>query len=359
MRQTVMSRIEMKIQAVAAAFPQRVVSNDEILQIVEARSRDGFEGDLPKALQATKMFLEYTGAKNRRWVAPGENVFRYTEQAVMKAMHQANVDLSAVDLLIHCGVDRRVVEPGQSFFIAKALGMRDVECFDVLEACASWMRCMQLARMFIKSGRYKNVLVVTAEFAVHEGEWAHRNFCLSNMGDLEWAFPSYTVGESATATLLGATDEEDCWKFDFVGMPQHAELCMCPIDDYADEVAVMNGTSLKGKGGKRFVSYGKQLREVGLEAMRGLLERSRDDITRTDIVFPHTQQRRSWVEDAQRMKVDMPFYFIYPEYGNIVSSSIPAAMALAEAEGRLTRGAEVGVLMAAAGMSLSLATFRY
>lgn len=354
-----MSRIEMKIQAVAAAFPDRVVSNDEILQIVETRSREGFEGDLPKALQATKMFLEYTGAKNRRWVAPGENVFRYTERAVKQAMHLADVDLSEVDLLIHCGVDRRVVEPGQSFFIAKALGMRDVECFDVLEACASWMRGMQLARMFIKSGRYRNVLVITAEFAVHEGEWANRNFSLSNMSELEWAFPSYTVGESATATLVGATDEDDCWKFEFHGMPQYAELCMCPIDDYADEVAMMNGASLKGKGGKRFVSYGKQLRDAGVEAMLGLLERSKDDIARADIIFPHTQQRRSWVEDAQRMKVDMPYYFIYPEYGNLVSSSIPAAMALARDEGRLTRGVEVGVLMAAAGMSMSLATFRY
>jgi 3-oxoacyl-[acyl-carrier-protein] synthase III len=134
---------------------------------------------------------------------------------------------------------------------------------------------------------------------------------------------------------------------------------MCPIDDYEPEVAQMNGASLRGKGGKRFVSYGKQMRDIGVDEMYGLLERSRDRIDHCDIVFPHTQQRRSWIEDSQRINVELPFYFVYPEYGNLVSGSIPGAMALAEREGRLTRGSRVAVLMAAAGLSLSLATFTY
>lgn len=354
-----MNQPDMKIRGVAAAFPERVVSNDEILSIIEAHSRDAFVGDLRQALGATKFFLEHTGARNRRWIAPGEVVFSYTERAIVEALDAAGIDRQDVDLLIHCGVDRRVVEPGQSFFIAKAMGMKHVQCFDVLEACASWMRGMHLARSLLRSGGYRHILVVTSEFAAHEGEWAYKNFCLERIADLEWAFPSYTIGESATATVVTVAEQYEGWYFDFVGRPQHAELCMCPMDDYADEVAIMNGASLRGKGGRRFISYGKQMRDVGIGEMYDLLSRAKGRIERCDIVFPHTQQQRSWSDDSRHSGLEIPFYFVYPEYGNLVSSSIPGAMALAEREGQLIRGAQVGVLMAAAGLSLSLATFQY
>lgn len=354
-----MNEIDMKICGIAAAFPERVVSNDEILSMIEAHSREVFDGDLPKALGATKMFLEYTGARNRRWIAPGQTVFSYTERAIVEALEAAGIGRQDVDLLIHCGVDRRVVEPGQSFFIAKAMGMKRVQCFDVLEACASWMRAMHLARSLLRGGGYRHILIVTSEFAVHEGEWGYSNFRLGQMTDLEWTFPTYTIGESATATVISAAEQHGGWYFDFVGRPQYAELCMCPIDDYADEVATMNSASLHGKGGRRFVSYGKQMRDIGVDEMYSLLSRAKGRIEHCDIVFPHTQQRRSWNEDSQRIGLELPFYFVYPEYGNLVSGSIPGAMALAECEGRLTRGAQVGVLMAAAGLSLSLAIFQY
>src|SRR5690606_14008827 len=111
------------------------------------------------------------------------------------ALAESGLSLGDIDLLIHASVDRRVVEPGQSFLIARALGARSLQCFDVLEACNSWVRAAHLAHGLLGTGEYEHVLIVTSEFSVHEGEWLFRNFAIESDEDLHWAFPAFTVGE--------------------------------------------------------------------------------------------------------------------------------------------------------------------
>ena len=64
----------MRIAGIAARFPSRVVSNEDILEMIAAASKDSLRGDFSasKALQRVRHMLRYSGSKYRRWSRPGE-----------------------------------------------------------------------------------------------------------------------------------------------------------------------------------------------------------------------------------------------------------------------------------------------
>lgn len=59
----------MKIEAVAAEFPSKRVTNDEVLDLIRQHSRDQFQGDVDSTLRRIGKFLRVSGASERRWLA--------------------------------------------------------------------------------------------------------------------------------------------------------------------------------------------------------------------------------------------------------------------------------------------------
>ncbi|HET8869888.1 MAG TPA: 3-oxoacyl-[acyl-carrier-protein] synthase III C-terminal domain-containing protein [Aquabacterium sp.] len=348
----------MHISGVSFAFPQRTVSNEEMLQIVADQSREGFQGDLNVALQTIEHYLNYIGSKNRHWLAEGEQAFTYTERAINEALDQAGLEKDDIDLLIHASVDKRVIEPAMAFFVAKAMGMHKTQCFDVTEACGSWTRATQIAQAFLASGEFKNVLIVTAEYASHEGQPLAQNHKLTSLADLEWAFASYTVGEGSTATVLTADDQKP-WQFDNRTFTQYADLCMSPIIDDDLETMRLKDLSMAGKGRLRFMSYGKKMQDNTIKDLEEMMRENPIPVDEVDLFIPHTNTLTAWRDLEKRLGKKVPYLFMLPEYGNLVTNSVPAALATAQKEGRLERGHKVTALMTAAGMSYTRYNFVY
>lgn len=348
----------MHISGVAFAFPERTVSNSEIINIVSERSKDTFEGDLDAALQTIEFYLKYIGSENRHWLDKGEQSFTYTERAINEALAKAGLDKGDIDLLIHASVDKRVIEPAMSFFIAKGMGMDKTQCFDVTEACGSWTRATQIAQSFLASGLFKHILIVTAEYASHEGQPIAQNHQLNKMSDLEWAFASYTIGEGSTATVLSRDDAKP-WAYENRTFTQWADLCMVPVNTEDGQTMNFNGISLAGKGALRFVSYGKKMQDNTINDLEEMMRENPIPVDELDLFIPHTNTLTAWHELEKRLDKKVPYMFMLPEYGNLVTNSMPAALATAEKEGRLERGHKVGALMTAAGMSYTCFNFAY
>ncbi|MGC4059629.1 MAG: 3-oxoacyl-[acyl-carrier-protein] synthase III C-terminal domain-containing protein [Aquabacterium sp.] len=348
----------MNISGVAFACPDRTVSNAEMLQIVADQSKDGFEGDLDAALQTIAHYLHYIGSVNRHWLDQGEQGFKYTERAINEALDKAGLHKDDIDLLIHASVDKRVIEPAMAFFVAKAMGMDKTQCFDVTEACGSWTRATQIAQSFLATGLFRNILIVTAEYASHEGQPLSKNHKLSKMADLEWAFASYTVGEGSTATVLTADDAKP-WRFDNRTFTQWADLCMSPIVEDDLETMRLNKLSMAGKGCMRFMSYGKKMQDNTIGDLEEMMRENPIPVNEVDLFIPHTNTLTAWRDLEKRLGVKVPYMFMLPEYGNLVTNSVPAALAVAEQEGRLERGHKVTALMTAAGMSYTRYNFVY
>ena len=164
----------MKIEHLAVAFPSRVVTNDDVLNMIREESR-AFSGDLDKTLKHVRRALKASGSATRRWLGKGESSLGLTVQACKQAM-QGLERSDQVDLLIVASVYSELVEPASSNLIAHEIGLDHVECFDMKEACDGWMKAVKIASALIDAGQYKRVMVVNAEFSMTPGFVRYKDF---------------------------------------------------------------------------------------------------------------------------------------------------------------------------------------
>ncbi|MGC4061900.1 MAG: 3-oxoacyl-[acyl-carrier-protein] synthase III C-terminal domain-containing protein [Aquabacterium sp.] len=350
----------MHIAGIAFAAPSLVVTNQHILDQITQHSEGLYDGKMARLLQTVGLFLQHIGSKERRWLAPGERAFDVTRRAVDEALAQAGMHKQDIDLLIFASVDRRVLEPATSNLLAKALGMPDVQCFDVVEACSSWIRATQVAQSFLAAGLYRHILIVTAEYPHHGLPTDIEKFQVRHANDLEWAFPYYTVGEGATATVL-THGENPAWTYNNRTRSDLADLCMFPLYEEDAQTSFLGEVSMVGRGPNRFMSFGRDIQVESIGVILDLMRTNPIPPDEVDLFIPHTQNVSWWqhIEKKIGLETAVPYFFLMPEYGNLVSNSIPAGIALAAGQERIRRGDRVAGLMTAAGMSFTLLNLTY
>lgn len=357
----------MRIAGIAARFPSRVVSNEDILEMIAAASKDSLRGDFSasKALQRVRHMLRYSGSKYRRWSRPGETPIQLLAEAISKALAEGGCGPGDIDLLVYTGVGGGFSEPGNSYMVAHALGMKHTQCFDIRDACNSWSRALQLIDHTFRADRsLSRALVVNAEFNMYSGgPGVPELFRLQHADQIDSRFPAYTIGEAATATLL-VKDPEREWEFHFTSRTDLADLCVIPEGNYKGYCVLglegqhdISGMRIGCNGAYRFTSFGSELSAHGTAAAVDVFRRlsiAQDSIRK---VFPHASSKRDWDHGADIVGVKHLMFHIYPEYGNLVSASVPAAIALAKERGEVRPGDRLVAWVGSAGMSFSVCSF--
>jgi 3-oxoacyl-[acyl-carrier-protein] synthase III len=345
----------MRIASIATKIPSLKLSNEDIINEIDKHNDDLPRNVVERYKRELAYLLKRSGSETRylRDRSKGETAIRLLKSAMSEALEEANLKKSDIDLLIFCSVGRGFMEPANAYFCAQAMGM-DCNCFDVADACMSWVRSLEIAHNFLAAPSYKNIMVVNAEFTLHE--YGHPNiFKIRSPSQIAYTFPAYTIGEAAAATILTKTDEK--WTFVFESAPEAATLCYMPLKGYEDFCEKSGNIGLSGING--FVSFGSQLLEIAVERMIRLVQAKVPDITRPDIWFPHVAASAPFCQAAEILKIDREKFFTrgFPLYGNVISASIPVAMHLAIRTSRLTRGQHVVLCPVSAGMCFAIVQF--
>ena len=344
----------MIIENVAASFPTRRVDNDDVVELVRHYSA-GFKGELDKMLRIVKTLLDRSGLVSRNWRAKGERPIDHLSTAVDEALAGSGLRPKDIDLLVYVGIAGGFREPGNSYMVAKSLGMVNAQCFDVIDACMSWTRALSLVDSLFKSGRYRNAMVVNAEFNMIEGVAGFpENYAVRDFDELNYLLPSYTIGEAATATLLLPGKPEN-FSIALKSRPDLADLCMIPTAGHEGYYQVNEAVAALGEG--RFTARGTELHDRLAEEIPSLIRDAGAYPEQADIVFTHSSSMPAWTGVGRQHGFAEKIFHIYPETGNVVSASIPAAMALAKKAGKLAKGDQVMFLMGSAGMSFALSQF--
>jgi 3-oxoacyl-[acyl-carrier-protein] synthase III len=347
----------MRVAAVKVALGSRRVGNEEILDLVRQHSASTFSGDLGRAVRGIGVLLRRTGAESRCWLAAGETAIGLTVSAVAEALREAGCDERDIDLLVYTGIDRGFVEPANAYFVAHALGMDRAHCFDVVDACNGWSRGAQLVDALFRAGTYRRALLVSSEFPLFEDGPIYPDlFTLRTPDDVGRSFAGFTVGEAAAATVLAA-DPGSEWAFRFASRADLVDLCTVPLPGYARYSAASDYVPPNGL--MRFSSDGARMFHESREEITKLFLDLPIAIGDVAAIIPHAATARDWLEGAAGLGVDQLIYNIYPRCGNLASASVPAAIALAEAEGRIRRGDRLVCLTGSAGMSFAAYCFVY
>ena len=346
----------MKIDSIGVRIPTRKITNDEILRLLAHYSPDTSTLLVKTYQRVVRGLFSAAGSQVRhvRDEEKGEKASQFIFGAITDAMEKASVKPEDIDLLIYCGVGKGFMEPASAYFYAQKTGMT-ASCFDIVDACMSWIRALEISYEFLKSGRYKRIMIANGEFNIYHG--FPDNFKIRDLRQVEYTFPTYTIGEAATATILSHSDDE--WKFAYKSVPSLADLCTIPMDGYDNFVEP--GKRIGKNGLYNFVSYAKDLFDAARLYLPPLVKELVGDLNAPDIYFPHAASDAAYLAATKdhSLPVDKMFAEVFPNYGNLVSASIPVGMDMALKSGRLKRGDKVVFCPASAGMVYSAVQFVY
>ena len=107
-----------------------------------------------------------------------------------------------IDLIIGANATKEVLLPCSASLIQKQLGLENgkTACFDVGSSCLSFFTALEIAEMFLKTGKYKNILIVSSEIASIGINYSH----IESAG---------LFGDGAAAFIIGNNDKNLISKF--------------------------------------------------------------------------------------------------------------------------------------------------
>ncbi|MFE0188077.1 3-oxoacyl-[acyl-carrier-protein] synthase III C-terminal domain-containing protein [Streptomyces sp. NPDC058989] len=347
----------MRFLAIEHALPSREVTNDDVIaDVLRANARHLSRDELDTVEHLMRACFESAGTRVRFHRADGETATGLAVEAGERALAAARLNPCDVDLVLYAGIGRGTLEPATATIYQDLLGMRRATAFDVLDACAGWVRALHLAHVFLATGSHRNIMIVNAEFG---GRESHRH-ALRSLDEFAHWHPSVTIGEAATATIVTADGAQDHFSADFRTWGDKRDLCFVPLDNFADYF----GKGVDVDGGvtpMRFVSFGLRLMEFGT---RKLIEHYRDspqfEAFRPDLVFGHSASDGLSRHVLDACGIDHGiFRFGHHQYANTASASIPLALSKAVKGGALRDGHRVLLLVASAGVTTALTQFEF
>jgi 3-oxoacyl-[acyl-carrier-protein] synthase-3 len=126
--------------------------------------------DLEGMLDTSDKWIQNrTGIKERRWVTKesGDNVALMGVKAAKKAIKKSGLNKNEIDFIIFSTMTADYYFPGCGVTVQNELGLKTIGALDVRNQCSGLIYALSVADQFIKTGMYKNILVIGAE--LHSG----------------------------------------------------------------------------------------------------------------------------------------------------------------------------------------------
>ena len=140
-----------KITGLGYYVPDNVVTNDDLSKFMDTND---------------EWIQERTGIKERRWIKEGSDDSSSVmgAKASRIAIERAGLTANDIDFIVFATLSPDHYFPGGGVELQEMLGMRTVGALDVRNQCSGFIYAMSVADQFIKTGMYKNILVVGAEY---------------------------------------------------------------------------------------------------------------------------------------------------------------------------------------------------
>ena len=284
--------------------------------------------DLEKMVDTTdEWIVSRTGIRERRIASENEATSDMAAKAAKNALKNAGLTAEDLDLIIVATITPDMFFPSTACLLQYKLGARKVPAFDIAVACSGFIYGLALADQFIRTGTYRNALVVAAEKLSAVTDWNDRSTCIL-FGDGAGAA---VIGPVEEGGILGASLGADGSKGDLLQLPAGGSRMPASIKTVENKLH-----TIKMEGNVLFRHAVKIMADAAL-AVTAPLGLKGDDI---DIIIPHQANIRILNALAKRMGVDpeKKVYLNIEKYGNMSAASSAVALTEAVEEGRIKKG---------------------
>ena len=307
--------------------------------------------DLEKKLDTSDEWIRTrTGIRERRIASESESASVLAVHAARKALESACLEADDLNIIIVCTSTPDVLFPATACFVQKELGAGRSAAYDVSAVCSGFVYGLSIAEQYIKSGRYRHVLVIGSEVNSRIVDWTDRNTCIL-FGDGAGAVVISRKTGSEPSGILSSHIYSDGDLSSLIEVPKGIGRFQA-----SGESENHNHFFIKMSGNATFKVAVKRMAEVCLEALayNGL---TKDDV---DLVVPHQANKR--IIDAVTEKLRIPSEKVFlniHKYGNTSAASIPIAINEARESGRIQPGCLMLIMVVGAGLTWGAAVIRW
>ena len=324
-----------KIAGIGMYVPQNIYTNNDLKQYMET---------------SDEWIQERTGIKERRYAhRTNETTTTMGVEAAKIAIERAGTTAADIDFIIFATLSPDYYFPGCGVLVQRAMHMKEIGALDIRNQCSGFVYALSVADQFIKTGMYKNILVIGSEKHSFGLDFTTRGRNISVIfGDGAGAVvlqPATSEGQGILSTHLHSDGESaemlamynpgthaNHWVKNKVADFNEAEIADMFMSkemiDQAQNFPFMDGPAVFKKA---IVKFPEVITEA--LAVNGLTTAD------LDMLIPHQANLRisQFVQQKLGLADEQVFNNIQ-KYGNTTAASIPLALCEAWEQGKIQAG---------------------
>ena len=301
--------IRSTVRSIGSALPKRCVKNADLENIVETND---------------EWIVQRTGIRQRYIAGDGETTASLGAAAAQDALDRAGLTIADIDMIIVATATPDNTFPATAVDIQQRLGMTHGFAFDVAAVCTGFIYALTTADLYIKGGMSHRVIVIGAETFSRILDWNDRTTCV-------------LFGDGAGALILEAHEGR--------GLTSDSGVLAAKLrsdGSHKQKLFVDGGPSTTQTVGHLRMEG----REVFKHAVGMITDVIHDSFNETgltaadiDWFVPHQANKRIIDASAKKLNISEEKVVITVDiHGNTSAASVPLALAVAAADGRIKKG---------------------
>jgi 3-oxoacyl-[acyl-carrier-protein] synthase III len=311
-----------KIAGLGFYVPENIVTNDDLSKLMDTND---------------EWIQERTGIKERRHVqiGDGNTTTSMGVKAAQIAIERSGVAKEDIDFIVFATLSPDYYFPGPGVLVQRDLGLNTIGALDVRNQCSGFVYAVSVADQYIKTGMYKNILVIGSELQSYGLDMTDRGRGVSVIfGDGAGAAVLSREEDLTSGILSTHLHSEGIHAEELAvvapGMGKRWVTDIIKDNDPNDEsyYPYMNGQFVFKNAVVRF----SEVINEGLQA---------NNLSVSDISFliPHQANLRisQFIQHKFKLSEEQVFNNIQ-KYGNTTAASIPIALTEAWEQGKIKKG---------------------
>lgn len=354
------------IKSIGYYVPKGRISNEKIMELFKEVNADWISDEQFESIynDNNKRF-KFLGIKTRSICKDlqNENAVSNAVKACKNALDKAQFNAEELECLIMTGLSNPFREPTFANVVAKELGVKHADFFDINDTCNGFLKSVEIADLYIKIGKCKNVLVCACENPYefgYLGPGFGEDFVLDDFNDMIYKFSIFIIGSGAGAILLGSDSEGSRLKH----YAEWRETQTWDVSWYTLPYLTTPPTI-----------YGKKIRGYFTDARRiasGVLKKVPEfvklklrewniEISDIDYVISHQLGNNITLGILEQLNIDQTKAPIntFGEFGNMATANIPINLEMANEKGIFKSGDQILILGCGAGLSILIALLEW
>ncbi|TGP26956.1 MULTISPECIES: beta-ketoacyl-ACP synthase III [unclassified Mesorhizobium] len=292
-----------------AALPRRIMKNADFEGMVET---------------SDEWIVQRTGIRQRHVAADDETTASLGEAAARAALESAGLTPADIDLIVLATSTPNNTFPATAVEIQNRLGMHHGFAFDMQAVCSGFVYAVATADLYIRGGLARRVLVIGSETFSRILDWSDRSTCV-------------LFGDGAGAVVLEAQQG-------IGGIADRGVLAASLRSDgvHKDKLFVDGGPSTTGTVGHLRME-GREVFKHAVGMITDVIEATfaQAGITADDLDWfvPHQANKRIIDASARKLGIAEEKVVVTVDlHGNTSAASVPLALSVAVADGRIKKG---------------------